>query len=458
MPKNVLVIFCSFVSRAMAGSAYIPLELAAAVQDARPKCPYWSSGPRGCRKGTKCPLKHSHEIESGVHLAHVTRLVGEDGLSSIVLRPPLTAALVKYFKDLKVDVPLMQGEQWQLKSEAGRETSVITFRLVHMVEPDLAVIGKTKLQNGVYIGSAWCGRTGKEAPFLVHGTSCKLALSALADGYLRASPGVGKCGDGIYGFSVPDDSRASLTWGWNRTLGGGYNAGAMFCMGTQSIPVVKTKSGTTFPAGCLSNLGDQFAAGPCTVVYHSATFSMDCIVGELSDNLLASGYGVELHKALRSVQYYLQGQRAASSAGAAQSAAKAPAESVRILNQAVMPPKVSSLLASRLPVPPPPPPPRQHKQQEPMQNPQQLTQSLGHHTDPTLEELLDTPTVMDLKKPKVVSAASDNGCGGDEPQMRQSDVLWARTAGWGPAAPSSSSSSGVAQPPPAPPTDMFLVD
>ena len=453
----------------MAGNTCIPLELAAAVQNARPKCPYYLSGPWGCRKGAKCPLRHSDEIASGVHLAHVTRMVGEDGLSSIVLRPPLTAALVKYFKDLNLEVPLTQGELWQLNSvanETGCETSVITFRLVHMVEPDLAVIGQAKVQNGVMIDGAWHGSTSKVAPFLVHGTTCKLALAALADGYLRASPGVGKCGDGIYGFAIPDANRSNLALGWDRTVAGGYNGGAMFCMCTQNVPVVKTKSGSVVPTGCLSNQGDQFAAGPRTAVYHSITFSIDCLVGMLSDNLMANGYGPRLHAALRSVQDYLHDQREASSSGAAPSA-RAPTESICILNQAVVPPKVGLLLAPRQPLhPPPPPPPKQQYHNEPEQpvpqrqqqwNPQQLPQAPKCDKEPSVEELLGTQTVMDVMKSVRFGTAEFSGEVESESQKagdddwgtwQPSDALQSTTgAQWThrpPVATSSSSSSGRA--------------
>ena len=412
----------------MAGSEFIPADLAAAVQAARPKCPYWNSGPKGCRKGAKCPLRHSEEIASGVHLAHVTRLMGEDGLSSIVLRPPLTAALVKYFADRNLEVPLTQGELWELKTpecEMGRGTSVITFRLVHMVEPDLQVVGQAKVQGGVYVDGNWHGSTGKAAPYLVHGTTCVLALQALGCGFLRGNPGVGKCGEGIYGFAVPDASRSSLNLGWERTVSGGYNGGAMFCMCAEGVPVVKLKGGAVVPKGCLGNSGDQFAAGPSTIAYHSVTFSVDCIVGAVTDTLMASGYGPQLHDALRAVQNYLQDQRNAARSSQATPSSKAPAEYIRILNQSVVPPKVGSLLAARQPLPPPPPPPpkllqqlpqqqRHHEQplrhvqqpvqqQQPLQQepPQELPQPMQtphHGDDPSLEALLGASTVMDEQR------------------------------------------------------------
>ena len=185
--------------------------------------------------------------------------------------PPLTAALAKYFADRNLEVPLTQGETWQLPNGIG----AITFQLVHMVEPDLEVVGQAKVRSGAWIDKNWHGSTGKEVSYLVHGTSCRLALQALADGCLIAGPGVGKCGDGIYGLAAPDATRSSLTLGWNRTVSGGYNGGAMFCMCAKDVPVVKLKSGAVVPKGCLSQQGDQFAAGPCTISYCSVTFSVD---------------------------------------------------------------------------------------------------------------------------------------------------------------------------------------
>ena len=308
----------------------------------------------------------------------------------------------------------------------GRETSVITFRLVHMVEPNLQVVGQAKVQGGVYINDAWHGSTGKAAPYLVHGTTCSLALKALECGFLRGNPGVGKCGEGIYGFAIPDASRSSLNLGWDRTVSGGYNGGAMFCMCAEGVPVVKIKSGSVVPMGCLGNSGDQFAAGPSTISYHSVSFSVDCIVGAVSDSLMAGGYGPQLHDALRAVQAYLQDQRNAASSSQAAPSSKAPAEYIRILNQSVVPPKVGALLAARQPLPPPPPPPpkllqqlpqqqqqQQHheqllhqtqqpvQQQQPLQPelPQQLPQPMQrtpqHGDEPNLEALLGASTVMD---------------------------------------------------------------
>ena len=126
----------------------IPAELARAVEAARPAFPFWGLS-RGCRKGKKCPLRHSDCSET-VHLPHVSRHLLEDGRTVINLRPPLLKGLERYFRSRDQLLPVSHGEFWRL--DDGSE--MVTYATPLMVEQDAyscrqaEIAGKATSMNG----------------------------------------------------------------------------------------------------------------------------------------------------------------------------------------------------------------------------------------------------------------------------------------------------------------------
>ena len=250
-------------------------------------------------------------------------------------------ALDAYFQEKDCINPLTHGVSWKLDGE-----EVITYQLVHMVEPGntaaARIQGGCHIQTACASGSAdtpppkaaWRGDTHRRVPYIAHATGCEAALQILCDGHIKTNPG--NYGIGIYGYAAEDDSEKSIGKIWER--GRFYNRGASFLLQTDGVVCVKMNSvqDEIVPEGvmgCHGRGGDtQFLAGPRTVRYHSVTFAVQGLLESLDSQLARSGYGAKLHAALQQVASFTAGGGAASSSNSRRAV---PGDSVELLNRIV---------------------------------------------------------------------------------------------------------------------------
>jgi hypothetical protein len=333
-------------------SEYLPRELAVAIEQAKPVCPFYNTGhSRGCRKGAKCPLRHtklSDLMADGaagplqIRLPHVSRVV-QDGQVKMCLRPPLFQSLQMFFEAGPTTCPLAGSEIWNIGSE-----QLVTFQCSIPPEVDSANAAAARVAAGanvVYSGGAtkWHGVStapGLDADqaFFVHGTTLEASLAILRDGKIRVGPGI--CGEGVYAFNIPDGSNESIAAGWERCRAGQYNWGALFLLRVDRPTVFKLSKDAVVPSGCVGHLRDQYSLGAQAAVMVSVTWVLDGIVGAVGKELDRLGYTAALHTALRNVQDFLnnaggQKLRAMSAEASSSTGQWRPKSSIRLLNNIV---------------------------------------------------------------------------------------------------------------------------
>lgn len=291
----------------------IPDELVAALQAARPACPFFGKR-RGCRKGRKCPLRHADDNNQNLRLPHVSRHLLPDGRTRITLRPPLAKGLELFFKEHGAVMPLSHGEAWD--SQDGQQRFV-TYQCVNMVAHDALRCREAEHRSGIRADPlSWHGASSKEfSKLLLHSTSLENALAILKDGHIRPGPGI--CGNGVYGFELASaDDRAALESVWNRGASGGYNGGAAFVLATHGI-LIKGHSSLAIPPGATAWLRDQFAASPASIQYLSVTFDREGLLAAVGQQMTQLGYTPELHVVLKGIRDHFASSSSSSTAGGA---------------------------------------------------------------------------------------------------------------------------------------------
>ena len=77
----------------------VPQKLVVALTECIPVCMYWADPRKRCKKGNKCPFRHTRDNTIDSHAPFISWGVHKDGVVRGCLRPPISTALDMFLKE-----------------------------------------------------------------------------------------------------------------------------------------------------------------------------------------------------------------------------------------------------------------------------------------------------------------------------------------------------------------------
>ena len=342
---------------------HVPKRLVEAVNHARPLCIFHQMR-RGCKKGAKCPQRHTGASNNDANLPHMSFERDKDGQVKCTLRPPLNESWNCIFKEKDVPRRVLKGS---IKISSGEE-DLRMYQLGYMSGPSPkakeamssgGIQRWTWRKNEQAWKHTWQGVTGRVnlECFFIHGSTVENATQAILDGALKPTTfETAKdpiCGvPGVYFSELPSLDEEDIIRAWHQNKSSGYNRGAVIICKLVGAPLNNDKTGqnTVIEEGMISTkIGSkgvlQIAAHENCIRYVAAVFNEDLLnsyLGKVMERL--RGYSPSMHESLKAVKAFLE------------SGTKDKNEPMIAL-QNVLVNSASTKPAKPVPLPPPPPPP-----------------------------------------------------------------------------------------------------
>ena len=303
----------------------VPKHLVEAVNHARPLCIFHQM-PKGCKKGAKCPQRHTGASNNDVSLPYMSFSRDKDGQVKCTLRPPLNESWDYIFKEKGVPRRVSKGS---IKLSSGKE-DLRMYQLGYMSVPSPKA-KEAMSQGGIQRWTwrknehkwkyTWQGATGRVnlECFFIHGTTVENAIQAILDGGLKPTTfETAKdpiCGvPGVYFSELPSMDEEDIIRAWHQNKSSGYNLGAVIICKLVGAPLNNDKTGqkTVIEEGMISTkIGSkgvlQIAAHEDCIGYVAAVFNEELLnscLGKVMERL--RGYSPGMHESLKAVKAFLE--------------------------------------------------------------------------------------------------------------------------------------------------------
>ena len=181
---------------------HVPKHLVEAVNHARPLCIFHQM-PKGCKKGAKCPQRHTGASNNDVSLPYMSFSRDKDGQVKCTLRPPLNESWDYIFKEKCVPRRVLKGS---INISSGKE-DLRMYQLGYMSVPSpkaKEAMSQGGIQRWTWRKNEWkytwqgaTGRVNLEC-FFIHGTTVENAIQAILDGGLKPTTF-----EGVYFSELP---------------------------------------------------------------------------------------------------------------------------------------------------------------------------------------------------------------------------------------------------------------